>query len=98
MPLIALITCLNISGCGTWNCPEAKIKVQHVYHYTSCGKEAIPNYIPLDPTKHLGSAENANILIGNLEIMTDYNRSLINIIDCYEKQVDNSSEKLNEVY
>lgn len=90
--LIVLITCLSLSACGTWNCPEARIQVQHVYHYTTCGVEPAPNYVQLDPTKHLGSAENANVLIGNLEVMDDYNKSLINIIDCYEKQVEKSDD------
>lgn len=90
--LILLILSLVISGC----CPQApkpEIIQNHIYHYSPCERDEQPTYIPLKPEHHLGSAENANILIGNLEIMKDYSKSLLNTIDkCYKPQ----EEKLDE--
>lgn len=87
--LTVLILSLVISGCCP-PLPEPVVTIKNVYHYTSCGVDPKPNYVELKPEKHLGSADNANILIGNLEVMEDYNKSLINTIECYEKQVEKS--------
>ena len=90
--LIVLTLSLVISGC----CPpplKPEIIENHVYHYAPCVKDTPPTYIPLSPENHLGSADNANILIDNLVIMQDYNKSLLNTIDnCYVPQ----EEKLDE--
>jgi hypothetical protein len=95
MLLIVLMTCLTLSGCGTWNCPEYEIPpVDTVFHYTECPVDTVPTYNPLDKLNHLGSAENANTLISNLEVAKDYNKSLNTTIECYEKQVP--SEKPND--
>ena len=92
--LIVLIISLVISGCH--HIPvEPEIIIRNVYHYTPCEKDPVPNYNQLNPEKHLGSAENANVLIGNLEVMQDYNKSLLNTIDCYEKQTEESNEPTN---
>lgn len=83
--LIVLIISLSLSACS--HIPiEPEIVIRNVYHYTPCGKDSVPNYVELDTTKHIGGAENINILIGNLEVQKDYTKSLINTIDCYEKQ------------
>jgi len=89
--LIVLMISLSLSAC----CPpvlEPEVQIRNVYHYTPCGVDKAPNYVQLDPTKHIGSAENVNTLIGNLEIQKDYSKSLINTIDCYEKQVEKTNE------
>jgi hypothetical protein len=80
------MTCFSLSGCGTWNCPEPEVIIKTVYHYTPCDVDPVPNYVELNPEKHLGSAENANALIKNVTVMQDYNESLLNTIECYEKQ------------
>ncbi|NIU01486.1 MAG: hypothetical protein GWN01_11390 [Nitrosopumilaceae archaeon] len=72
--------------------PEPVVKVEHVYHYTACPVDEKPNYVELVKDSHLGSARNANILIQNLEIMEDYNQSLLNTIECYEDQVEEKDE------
>ena len=92
MLLIVLMISLVISGCPKPIPVEPVIKIKNVYHYTACPKDAVPNYVQLDPTKHLGSAENANTLIGNLEVSVDYNKSLNTTINCYEKQVEKSND------
>lgn len=92
MLLIVLMISLLSSGCGTWNCPEPVIKVEHVYHYTPCEKDPVPEFNRLDPENHIGSAKNINTLIWNLEIEKDYSKSLLNTIDCYERQQGNLNE------
>lgn len=90
--LIVLILSLVISGCCP-PIPKCEVEVEHVYHYVPCVKTEPPTYVPLSQESHLGSAENANILIGNLEVMQNYNESLLNTIEkCYVPQ----EEKLNE--
>jgi hypothetical protein len=86
---------LNLSGCSWFKKkpkPEPIIEIRNVYHYTPCAKDNPPNYVELDLEKHIGSSENVNKLIGNVEIMEDYTRSLINTIDCYETQAEKSDE------
>jgi hypothetical protein len=90
--LTVLILSLVISGCCP-PIPKCDVVVNNVYHYAPCVKDTPPTYVQLNPENHLGSAENANILIGNLEIMQDYNKSLLNTIDnCYVPQ----EELINE--
>jgi hypothetical protein len=91
--LIVLTISLSLSGCAWFanpKPPEPIIKIEHVYHYTPCAKDDPPNYVQLLPNKHIGSAENINILIGNLEVQKDYGQSLNTTIECYEKQIKNS--------
>ena len=90
--LIVLMISLSLSACCP-PVPEPKIIIEQVYHYTACPKDETPNYVQLNPTKHVGSAENVNALIGNLEIMKDYNKSLNTTIECYEKQVRKSNDQ-----
>jgi hypothetical protein len=93
---IVLIISLSLNGCSWFTKPlpppEPVVKIVNVYHYTPCEKDEVPNYVELDPTKHLGSAENANILISNLEVERDYSKSLLTTIDCYEKQIEKSEK------
>jgi len=99
MLLIVLTLSLSLNGCGWLHgqldsyCPECKVKVETVYHYTHCPVDEVPNYVELRTEDHIGSVNNVNILIPNLEILTEYNKSLINTIKCYEKQ---QVEKPNE--
>jgi hypothetical protein len=90
--LIVLMICLSLSGCIDKIPPEPVIKINNVYHYTACGKDQFPNYVVLDLSKHLGSATNAMILIGNLEVSKDYSKSLNTTIECYEKQGEKSND------
>lgn len=86
MLLIVLIISLVISGCSKPIPVEPIIKIKTIYVYNVCPKPDVPNYVELDSESHLGSAYNINILIGNALKMKSYNNSLLNSIECYEKQ------------
>jgi len=98
--LIVLMISLSLNGCSWFSKPlpppEPKVIIKTVYHYTLCEKDKKPNYVQLHPDKHIGSAENVNILIGNIEIMKDYEKSLVNTINCYEKQTEDKNGHIKE--
>lgn len=99
MLLIVLMTCLSLNGCGTWNCPESTHTITKVYYPVSCGNETQPNYVELNPDKHVGSAENINVLLSNIEGKNGYIKGLNKIIDCYNKQIKEAkttTETVNE--
>ena len=95
--LIVLMTCLSLSGCGTWNCPEPEHIIKTLHYPTSCGHEVTPTYAELDPDKHIGSAENVNVLISNINGKNGHIDGLNKIIDCYDKQIEQAkqTEKTN---
>jgi hypothetical protein len=82
---------LGISGCYP-HIPEPVVTVEHVYHYTPCAVDEKPNYVALNLEKHIGSADNVNILIGNLEVQKDYGNSLNTTIECYEEQIEKTTK------
>ena len=85
---IVLTLFLGINGCGWFSKPEPEIvtKISYIYVYNKCPIPKVPEYTKLDNSSHIGSAFNINILVGNVEKMKSYNKSLLGSLECYDKQ------------
>lgn len=67
--------------------PVNPIVIERTYLFEKCNRDVKPTYSTLDSSVHIGSAYNVNILLGNLNYMTDYIKSLENTVSCYELQI-----------